>query len=212
MPSPRLSLALGSALICSVLTVGPAALGAQTPATPAAVACAVAPIASLADVDVEQAQPTAPVSIDGPFTPPSGAAAPEDVVARVTATVAESIACQNDGDVARTLALFTASARDAFFAGPRGFDVADVEATIAAGPVPVDPDRATSLVGVADVVVLDDGTYGATVTTRAGEQRYVDFLTFSEGETSDGTSRLLIAGSVAIDSQTQVEGGATAIP
>ena len=180
--------------------------------TPAVTICSVAPLTSPVWDGTEIAEPTAPVSIAGPFAAPTGRPVDDATLAAVTQTAAESIACQNDGDVARTLALFTPDAVRAFFSGPRGYDADSVDATIAAGPVPVSDDRVVELIGIDELVLLDDGRVGATVTTTVGDEQYVDFIFFAEGTAPDGVGRWLIDGSVAIDGQTQVEGGATEIP
>ena len=184
----------------------------ESDATPGAVSCSVAPLTTPVWDGTQLREPTAPVSIDGPFVPPTGEVVDDATRDGVTATIAESIACQNDGDLARTLALFTPGGVAAFFSGPRGYDVGDVEATIAAGPQPVSDDRRIDLVAVDDVVQLDNRQVGATVTTAAGEQQYIDFVYLAEGTTPDGQQRWLIDSSIAIDAQTQVEGGATVIP
>ena len=190
----------------------PATIASQSSATPAAAECSVAPLSGPVWDGIEIAEPTAPVSVAGPFVPPAGTQVDDETLEGVTATVAESIACQNAGDVRRTLALFTRDAVRGFFSGPRGFDAESVQATAEASPVPVSADRVVELVSVDDVVLLEDGRVGATVTTAVGDIEYVDALTFVAGEAPDGTARWLIDGSIAIDAQTQVEGGATEIP
>lgn len=207
-----LTVVVGLMLGAAVVLPRPSAIQAQTPATPVVRECTVAPLESpVWDQDVI-AEPTAPVSVEGPFTPPTGDPVDEETLAGVTATIEESIACQNAGDVARTLALFTPDAVRGFFSGPRGYDSDRVDATIAAGPVPVTTDRVLTLVSIGDVVVLSDGRVGASVTTSTADVEYVDYLTLTQGMTADGAERWLIAGSVAIDSQTQVDGEATTIP
>lgn len=216
MPYRRLTVTL---TLAGLLTLGVGALGpqagiGQTPpaATPAPGECSVAPLPAPVWDGVEIAEPTAPVSVEGPFTPPTGTAVDDDTLAGVTATITESIACQNAGDVARTLALFTPDAVRAFFSGPRGFDAASVDATVAAGAVPVAEGRVITLVSIGEVTRLADGRVGAVVTTTAGEVEYVDFLFLAQGEAPDGTGRWLIDASIAIDGQTQVSGEATTIP
>ncbi len=184
----------------------------QGSSTPTPAECTVAPLTSPIWDGTEIAEPTAPVSIAGPFTAPTGRPVDDATLAAVTQTVAESIACQNDGDLARTLALFTPDALQSFFSGPRGYDADSVDAKIAAGPVPIGDGRVVELIGIDDVVLLDDGRVGTTVTTTVGDDQYVDFIFLAEGTAPDGVSRWLIDGSVAIDGQTQVEGGATEIP
>ncbi len=190
----------------------PNAIASQSSATPTAAECTVAPLVGPIWDGVEIAEPTAPVSVAGPFVPPTGSPVDDDTLAGISATVAESIACQNAGDLRRTLALFSTDAVRGFFSGPRGFDAERVEATAAADPIPVSDDRVVELVSITDVVLLGDGHVGATVTTAVGDTEYVDALTFEAGLAPDGTARWLIDGSVAIDAQTQVEGGATEIP
>ena len=187
-------------------------ISGESSATPPAVGCTVAPLSGPLWDGIEIAEPTAPVSIAGPFVPPTGTPVDEETLSGISATVAESVACQNAGDVRRTLALFTPDAVRGFFSGPRGFDAQSVEATAEASPVPVSADQVIELVSIDDVVLLEDGRVGATVTTAAGDVEYVDALILVEGSAPDGTTRWLINGSVAIDAQTQVEGGATEIP
>ena len=195
-----------------IILQSPSAIAAQSSATPAAAECTVAPLSGPVWDGIEITEPTAPVSVAGPFVPPTGSPVDDETLAGVSATVAESIACQNAGDVRRTLALFTRDAVRGFFSGPRGFDAQSVQATAEASPVPVDDDQVVELVSIDDVVLLEDGFVGATVTTAVGDIEYVDALTFVEGSAPDGTARWLIDGSIAIDAQTQVEGGATEIP
>lgn len=206
--------AIGFAITIGASSVisSPGQAASQSDATPQPVECTVAPLPMPIWDGVEIAEPTAPVSIAGPFVPPTGEPVDDATRSAVRSTIAESIACQNAGDLARTLALFTPDAVRVFFSGPRGFDPNAVEATIAAGPVPAETDRVVELSVIADVVLLGDGRVGATVTTAVGAQTYVDFLFLAQGGTPDGGSRWLIDGSVAIDSQTQVQGGATEIP
>ncbi len=184
----------------------------QSSSTPAAGSCTVAQLTSPVWDGTEIAEPTAPVSVERPFTPPTGGPVDDATLTAVTQTAAESIACQNDGDVARTLALFTPDAVRSFFSGPRGYDADSVDATIAAGPTPVSDNRRVELIALDTAVLLVDGRVGATVTTAVGDVQYVDFIYFAEGITPDGVSRWLIGGSIAIDRQTQIEGGATEIP
>lgn len=203
---------IGLGILASLIAVASGGVLAQGTATPDTGECTVAPLSAPVWNGVENPEPTAPVSIDGPFEPPAGASADDATIDGVTATVEESIACQNVGDLARTMALFTPEGIASFFSGPRGYDPESVDATIAAGPVPVSEDRTVNLVTVENVVRLDDGRIGATVSTAAGDVSYTDFLFFAEGTTPDGQTRWLIDGSIAIDSQTQVEGGPTEIP
>ncbi len=188
------------------------ATATRTASTPVAEACTVAPLVSPIWDGIEIPQSTAPVSIAGPFVPPSGVAVDGATLDGVTSTITESIACQNAGDVFRTLALFTPEAVRGFFSGPRGFDADSVEATAEAGAVPVSEDRVVELISIENVVQLDDGGVGATVTTAVSDVEYVDSVILVEGSAPDGTARWLINGSIAIDSQTQVEGGAIEIP
>lgn len=184
----------------------------QDPSTPTSEICTVAPVTGPIWDGIEIAQPTAPVSISGPFVSPTGDPVDYSTLDGISSTITESIACQNAGDLRRTLALFSSVAVRGFFSGPRGYDADSVEATAAASPVPVSDDQVVGLVSIDDVVLLEDGRVGATVTTTVNDIQYVDFLTLVEGSSPDGTPRWLIDSSVAIDSQTQVEGGATEIP
>lgn len=203
---------IGVTMTGGLLLHSAGATATQNAATPAPAACTVAPLVSPIWDGIEIPEPTAPVSIAGPFVPPTGVTVDDATLDGVTSTIAESIACQNAGDVFRTLALFTPEAVRGFFSGPRGFDADSVEATAEAGPVPVSEDRVVELVSIENVVLLDDGGVGATVTTAVGDIEYVDSVMLVEGSAPDGTTRWLIDGSIAIDSQTQVQGGATEIP
>ena len=203
---------VGIVIVASLFASAHGQAAPEGDATPGAVSCSVGPLTTPVWDGTELREPTAPVSIDGPFVPPTGEAVDDATRDGVTATISESIACQNDGDLARTLALFTPRGVAAFFSGPRGYDAGDVDATIAASPQPVSDDRRIDLVAVDDVVQLNRQLVGATVTSAAGEQQYVDFVYLAEGTTPDGQQRWLIDSSIAIDAQTQVEGGATVIP
>lgn len=153
-----------------------------------------------------------PVTVAGPFTPPTGEPVDDGVAAAVEQTITESIACQNAGDLGRMLALFSDNAVRAFFTGPRGYSAADVDATVEAGAAPRPEDQWLRLDGIEGIRLLDDGRVGAMVYTSLGEYVYVDFVYLVRGTTPDGTERWLIDDSVAIDSTTQVEDGPIVIP
>jgi hypothetical protein len=207
----RFGRGLAGAAFVATLAVTPVAAQDALPTIPAASSCVVEPRSTPVWDGVEIPTPTAPVSIDGPFVPPTGAPVDDETRAAVEATLAQSIACQNAGDLGRMLALFSDYGVRAFFSGPRGYDADAVDAAIQAGATPVADDRLVELVAVDDVVTLADGRVGATVTTRASEIDYVDFV-FLVAAPDGADVPWLIDDSVAIDGQTQVEGGATEIP
>lgn len=178
------------------------------PATPAAAQCVVAPVSLPLRQGPQPAEPTPPVSVDGPFVIPSGTPVDDLTRAAVASTVMQAIACENAGDMPRMLALFTPNRAQQFFAGPRGFDADAVDATAEAGPSPVPADRQIALLAIDDPEMLSDGRVGMTVRTAAGQTEYEDYLFLADA----GDGRWLIDGSVALDGQTQVDQPQREIP
>jgi hypothetical protein len=145
---------------------------------------------------------TAPVTSAGPFVPPEGQAVDKVVVEGITATVEESIACTNSGEIRRVLSLFSDNRVRAFFVGRGAPAPSEIESILSQPPTPVPEDRRLTLMSIQDVRLLPDGRAGAIIETRSDDTVFLDFVFFVE---EDG--RWLIDDSVAIDSSTQV--GAT---
>ncbi|HEV2528401.1 MAG TPA: hypothetical protein VGT61_08150 [Thermomicrobiales bacterium] len=202
---------LAGMLLLSGVVLTPAAAQDAIPTVPAASSCTIAPRETPIWDGIEIAEPTAPVSVAGPFVPPSGDPVDDAIRSAVTATIFQSIACQNAGDLGRMLALFSDDGVRAFFSGPRGFDAEAVGDAVEAGATPVSGDRMIELVAIDDIVAIEDGRVAATVTTRASDLEYADVVFLSPAPEGTGV-QWLIDDSIAIDSQTQVEGGATEIP
>ncbi|HEV2107427.1 MAG TPA: hypothetical protein VGR16_04125 [Thermomicrobiales bacterium] len=143
-----------------------------------------------------------PVTTDGPFVPPQGAAADEATVEGITDTVEESIACTNAGEIRRVLSLFSDNRVRTFFAGRGAPTPAETESILSEAATPVPEADQLRLVTIRDVKRLPDGRAGAIIETRSNDTTFTDFVYFIK---EDG--RWLIDDSVAIDSSTQV--GAT---
>jgi hypothetical protein len=205
-----------AAVALSVALVAPYAVAAAgqdgTPVVPGADLCTVAPLTAPVWDGVEVPEPTAPVSTDGPFQPPAGDPVDAATAEAVTGTITQAIACQNAGEIGRLLALYSEYGLRALFSGSRGQPADEVDAIVGAGATPVAADREVGLVTVEDIVSLDDGRVAATVTTEASGITYVDVVFLAPNESGDGRPAWLLDDSVAVDSQTQVEGGVTEIP
>ena len=202
---------LAGLLLLTSVTLAPVSAQDGLPTVPAAETCTVAPRAIPVWDGVELPEPTAPVSIAGPFVAPAGDPVDDATRASVTATISQAIACQNAGDLGRMLALFSDDGVRRFFSGPRGFDPDAVDAAIQSAATPASGDQLVELVAMDDIVTIENGRVAAIVTTRASGLDYLDVVYLSgapEGTEVDW----LIDDSIAIDSQTQVEGGATEIP
>lgn len=124
-----------------------------------------------------------------PTPPVSTIQADPDVVAAVTATMAEVVACANTGSLQRVAALFTDSYFYRFFGGIQEADVQRL-----ATPTPLTPDQQQALVSVDEVFVLEDGRVSAvtqvndvralTIFAREGERYLIDYsYTLSEPAT-----------------------------
>lgn len=148
-----------------------------------------------------------PVTTDGPFVPPTGQTPDAGTVAAVTATITESLACANAGDVPRLLALASDRFVRALFTGDAAAPEAEVLASISAPATPVATADLLTLIAIGPVVLLDDGRIAATVSTRDQTVTYVDVVYLV-----NGGDRWLIDDSVAIDSSTQVPASPTATP
>ena len=190
-----------AAVLAVVATGATARQDGPLPATPAAAECTVTPMSLPLQHGSQLAEPTSPVSVDGPFVIPSGMPVDNPTRVAVTMTIMQAIACENAGDVPRMLALFTPERAERFFSGPRGFDADAVEATAEAGASPVSADRQIALLAIGDPEMLSDGRVGATVRTAVGQTEYEDYLFLADA----GDGRWLIDGSVALNDQTQVD-------
>jgi ketosteroid isomerase-like protein len=91
-----------------------------------------------------------------PFTMPEGEPAGDAEVEAVNATVRELVACLNAADFRRVYALYTEDYLAMNFAGEQA-EVAE------ATPEPTESATENALVGVSDVIVLEDGRVGAQV-------------------------------------------------
>jgi ketosteroid isomerase-like protein len=88
------------------------------------------------------------------FTPPQGEPAGDAEVEAVNATVRELVACLNAADYRRVYALYTEDYLAMNFAGEQQ-DVAE------ATPEPTEQATENALVGVSNVIMLEDGRLGA---------------------------------------------------
>jgi hypothetical protein len=146
---------------------------AAQPASPAAgevidpAECQVEPLsdeflARLAGTPVSEASPTTEVAgSPAPFTAPEGEPAGEAEIEAVTATMREVVACLNAGDYRRAYALYTENYLLRVFAGQS----ADLSQST---PVPNEAVMQNALVGVTDVILLEDGRIGARIELATG--------------------------------------------
>jgi hypothetical protein len=113
------------------------------------------------------------------FVPPTGAPASGAIEQAVTATIRQSIACANAGDLLRGLALYT----DQFLAnqlvGPNGITQENMALLASTPPATVPAANRLSLVAIQNVIQLPDGRAGATVITRNADGDFVDYLFFA---------------------------------
>jgi len=105
-----------------------------------------------------------------PSAPPTGEPADEAVARAVTATIRESIACLNAGNMLAAQALATDDAVRRELASLAvaldpvgGLDALLDDPSLAASPVPIPPELRGALIDVRDVQILPDGRVGAVV-------------------------------------------------
>lgn len=97
------------------------------------------------------------------FTPPQGEPAGDAEVEAVTMTVREVVACLNSGDYRRVYALYSEEYLRRTLVGG-SINIAQ------ATPQPDQMPSQTALIGVSDVVVLEDGRLGARVELATGPE------------------------------------------
>lgn len=95
------------------------------------------------------------------FVPPSGAPASPEVVASLTQTASQLVACRNAGDPARCYALFTDAAIRRLVA--EGLPAARILRSLAFEPQDIQPRFVQTFVEVEQALVLDDGRLGAYI-------------------------------------------------
>jgi hypothetical protein len=142
----------------------------------AAAECTVAPLTVPQLTDLAVASPFAdytPVATLKDETPAS-----DNVIAEVTAVIEESIACVNANDIPRALALFTPGYLQRRYGGANGDDLGHLLAALTRTPAPASPEDQLTLVEIARVVILLDGSVVAEVTTANLSEKFVDVLRF----------------------------------
>lgn len=151
--------------------VSPATAGAQD-ASPAAgevieaTECAVEPLtdeylsglAATPQSDASASDESSAAATPESFTVPEGEPAGDAEVEGVTTTVRELVACLNAADFRRVYALYTEDYLAQVFAG----EPADAAQ---ATPEPAEEATENALIGVSDVIMLEDGRVGARVDT-----------------------------------------------
>lgn len=175
------TVALATATVLVLVLAAPGAQAAQ-PATPVAGIdtprpdeCRVDPIPLPIALPPVAATPTA--LLPDPASLPTGEPADDEIVAGVIATVRESIACRNAGDLRRAYALMTPQLLAGLLGAP---ETAPPE--IIAGLL--EPNRRVprtervTLVAVSDIALLPDGLVRARVETEAAGYRFADLLLF----------------------------------
>lgn len=164
--------------ILLVLAQLPAATTTATPVVPEPDECTVAP-RSL-PLPGGAATPTTPEAVATEFVRPTGAQADDATKDAVNATVRQSVACANAGDLLRGLALYT----DRFLAnqlvGPNGITQQNMALLAATPPATSPAANRLTLVAVQDVIQLSDGRVGATVVTRNADGTFEDYLFFAQ--------------------------------
>lgn len=162
-------LVLGALALLGVVAVGnaPAAAQQASPAaSPAVVACTVAP----RPVDqligfwygpggTPAATPPAGSPVASAAELPQGEPADAVTVAAITATTQEVFACVNAGEFARQLALYTDRLTRQF--GPQHGETEAQTRAFVATPHPAPPDQRVTVLGLRDARVLPDGRVGA---------------------------------------------------
>ena len=163
---PRLIRAIVAALAAALVISGGVVAQDATP-SPSDVGCDVEPYdlttVLTPAVGTPAAEPT------GPVERPTGEPADDEVVAGVTETVDQFIACYNGGYRFRIFFLFTPEGLQAFIADSVGPLTAEQiaqlneEAASAESLGPLPADQQTVIESIEDVEVLDDGRIVATV-------------------------------------------------
>ncbi len=185
---------MGAALTSGVLAVGAAFAFAAALAVPAPVVRAVEPGTPVAADDASRpaecrvepialplALPPAATStavLPDPDALPAGEVADDATVAGVTATVRESIACRNAGDLRRAYALMTPALLAGLLGGPETAPP-EIVRLLLEPPDRVPTDERVALVAVSDVALLPDGRVRARVETDAAGFRFADLLLFA---------------------------------
>ena len=159
------SLVLGAGLLASSVAAQPASPAAGEVIDPAE--CQVEPLsdeflARLSGTPVSEASPSTEVAgSPAPFTEPEGEPAGDAEIEAVTMTTREIVACLNAGDYRRAYALYTENYLLRAFAGQS----ANLSQST---PVPNEAATQIALIGVTNVIVLEDGRVGARVELATG--------------------------------------------
>ena len=114
-----------------------------------------------------------------PLVAENGTPADDAVVQAVTERIEVAVACQNAGDVLRMLANFTERwVRDRFV----GYDLVFYGRFLdaAANPEPLPDDQQIELISVSDVLIRDDGSVIAAVTTRMQDEDQTSLVVLVE--------------------------------
>jgi hypothetical protein len=161
-----------------VLLVGlpsvPHAAFAATPVGTSAIDCVVAARA-FEEIAVLASTPTAPAP---ETTDPGNAASDDVVVAALTETVTQAVACANANDVLRSLSLFTDRYVAERFGADHPDDLGSLEAALSRTPVPAVEEDLLTIVSLDDVLSIDKTWATATVVTANRDERFIDRLVF----------------------------------
>ena len=116
------------------------------------------------------------------FQAPEGEAADEETVAAVTETINELFACINAGDYLRAFALYSDRFVQTEFAGISEEDLSFFSGS--GTPEAIPAEEQIQLLGVSEVIVLEDGRVGAVIQVSDPTGNYPegeeDFVTFVE--------------------------------
>lgn len=168
--------------VASVLSPIAPAVHAAQPATPVAGIdtprpdeCAAEPVRLPIALPPVAATPT-PLLSDPAALPP-GEAADTAMVAGVTATVREAIACRNAGDLRRAYALMTPRLLAGLLGTPETAPP-EIVALLLEPDRRVPKDERVALVAISEAALLPDGRVRARVETEAAGFRFADLLLF----------------------------------
>jgi hypothetical protein len=153
------------------LTTHASASRAATPVSDSATTCDVEP-RQFEDIALLASTPVAP-SDDADST---ATQVDPNIVAAITDTVAQAVACANANDVLRSLALFTDRYVAERFGSDHPDDLGSLEAALSRPPVPAVEDDLLTLVSVEDVALIDKSSVMARVVTENRAQRFTDEL------------------------------------
>jgi hypothetical protein len=156
-------------LLSSLLPFGQASPATPVPETLPASECQLTPrtVAAINEIVSTTGTPVPLMSVDDPipYQRPDGTPAGAETISAVTSTVRQFIACGNEGDILRLLAVFS----DDFLrnhAGEMGLPITEDTSQLITVP---EPATGVSILSVDDVVDVSDGSVSALVILQISE-------------------------------------------